>query len=140
MNLNSILLELKERGCRTTPLRIALIKILLKEKEPLSVQRLVSELTTQNLSPNQVTLYRQLETLIEHKIVDRVNLDSKVQLFEISQDHHHHFVCEECNDVQDVNSETLESAIHQFETHLKENGLIVGKHELTFFGECQSCN
>ena len=140
MDINSILQELKEKGFRTTPLRVALLKILLEKSEPSSVQNLLSELEKKDFSPNQATLYRQLETLVEHKIVDRVVLDPKVQLFEISQDHHHHFVCEGCNDVQDVHSEALESAFHQFETLLQKKGLLVGKHELTFFGECQSCN
>jgi Fe2+ or Zn2+ uptake regulation protein len=140
MNITSILQDLKGKGCRTTPLRMALLEILLQEKEPLSVQKLLAELTRKDLHPNQASLYRQLETLVEHKVVDRVVLDPKVQLFEIAHEHHHHFVCKGCNDVQDVHSDDLESAFHKFENILKKKGLFVGKHELTFFGECQSCN
>lgn len=140
MNIESILEELKAKGCRKTPLRLALLEILIHGKEPMSVQHLLLELEKRELKPNQTTLYRQLETLVQHGVVDTVILDPKVQLFEISHDHHHHFVCEGCSNVQDVHSEEVESAFHKFEQELQKKGLAINKHELTFFGECQSCH
>lgn len=140
MNLEAHLEKLKEQGCRTTPLRRALLQVLLRQEEPVSVQALAEALSLEGLNPNASTLYRQLETLVEHGVVQSVVLNPKVQLFEITQEHHHHFVCESCSDVLDVHSEEVESAFHKFERELSKKGLSIQKHELTFFGACQACH
>lgn len=140
MEIQAIITQLKEAGGRTTPIRVALIEILLEMKEPVSVQTLLSELQKKDFVPNQTTLYRQLDTLVKHGVVDVVVLDPKVQFFEIAHEHHHHFVCRGCNDVQDVHSDEIETAFHRFEQELSKKGLSIQKHELTFFGACQSCH
>lgn len=140
MQMEFIIEQLKQKGCRTTELRRALLQILLEKSEPTSAQILLKDLKKKGFTPNQTTLYRQLDTLVEHGVVDLVILDPKLQLFEIAQEHHHHFVCEGCNEVQDVHSDALESAFHQFEKLLQKKGLSIQKHELTFFGDCQACH
>lgn len=140
MNLEKIIMELKEKGFRETPLRTALLEVLIKEHGPLSVQDIATKLKGKGLTPNATTLYRQLDTLVSNDIVELVVLDPKVQLFEIKHDHHHHFVCEGCSEVQDVHSEEIERAFSRFESELERKGLSIKKHELTFMGECQSCH
>jgi len=140
MEIESIITELKAAGGRTTPLRVALLEVLIAKREPISVQTLLTELEKKNFNPNQTTLYRQLDTLVKHGVVDSVVLDPKMQLFEIAHEHHHHFVCQGCNEVQDVHSDEIETAFHRFEQELSKKGLSIRKHELTFFGDCQSCH
>lgn len=140
MSIESTLRKLKEKGCRTTPLRTALLKALLNKSEPVAVQDLLCTLEKIGLKPNQTTLYRQLDTLVEHGVVERVILNPKVQLFEIVHEHHHHFVCEACDEVQNVHSDAVEKAFHKFEKSLAQKGLSVQKHELTLFGACQACH
>ncbi len=100
----------------------------------------MNEVQTHGLRPNKTTLYRQLETLVKHDVVDVVILGPKVQLFELKKGHHHHFVCSTCKDVLDLESESVESAFQQFEQQLRQEGFTVQKHELTFFGACASCS
>ena len=140
MKIENITAQLKEKGCRTTPLRVALLEVLIDVKEPVSVQTLLLKLAEKGFKPNQTTLYRQLDTLVKHGVVDAVILNPKLQLFEIAPEHHHHFVCEGCNEVQDLHSDEIESAFHHFEHELEKRGLSIQKHELTFFGSCQSCH
>lgn len=140
MNIEEILEQLKQKGCRTTKLRKALLEVLLEKREPLSAKDLLKELKCKGFKPNLTTLYRQLETLASHEVIEPLILDSRTQLFELKKEHHHHFVCEGCEEVQDLHSEVIESAFHRFEKQLKKSGLFIQKHELTFFGECQSCH
>lgn len=140
MKLESIVEELRQKGCRISDLRRTLLKILLEKQEPVSAQALMQELKQNGFTPNPTSLYRQLDTLVKHDVARLVVLNPKVQLFELAKDHHHHFVCETCEDVQDVHSETIESAFENFERELKRSGLSVQKHELTFFGACQTCH
>ena len=140
MNLENILQELKKSGCRKTPLREVLLEILLEKERPVSVPEISTALNEKGLSPNVATLYRQLETLQKHGIIQSVLLDPKMQHFEIHKDHHHHFVCENCDIISDLHSPDIESAFHRFENELRDRGLIVKKHELTFFGECVTCD
>ena len=140
MQINEIIKVLRKKRVRITPLRKALLSLFLEKGEPLSVSELTQRLEEKGFKPNQSTLYRQLDTLMKCELLDLVRLDPKRQYFELKLDHHHHFVCETCNDIQDVHSEVVESAFYQFEAELRKNGLSVQKHELTFFGACQSCH
>lgn len=140
MNLNEIHQALSERGCRRTALRTAILEILFERAEPLSVLDLQDQLSHRSHFPNKTTVYRQLETLIEHDVVDAVLVDPKSQHYELKKHHHHHFVCESCSEVLDVDSEEIESAFHRFESQLSKRGFSIQKHELTFFGECAACH
>jgi Fur family peroxide stress response transcriptional regulator len=140
MNVETICKKLREKNCRVTSLRKMLLEHLLQVKEPISVKVLLKELNKRGVHPNQSTLYRQLETLVNHEIIDAVVINAKVQLFELRKDHHHHFVCGGCDDVQDIHSEEIETAFHTFQQTLSLKGLKIKKHELTFFGECQACH
>lgn len=131
---------LKEKGCRSTPLRRALLEILLEKKAPVSVGELLSVLLERGYFPNKTTVYRQLETLVASGVVDLLLLDPKEQLFELKQEHHHHFVCESCDHVTDLHSEAIESAFRVFENELEAKGFSIQKHELSFFGACRSCH
>jgi len=140
MNIEKLTELLRTKGLRVTPVKRALLEVLSSHTEPITVNDLVSELKKKGESPNLTTIYRQLDGLVDAEIVDRVMLDPKEQYFELSRDHHHHFVCQDCNDVVDVHSEEVETAFHRFESQLKDKGLIINKHELTFFGSCASCS
>lgn len=88
--------ELREAGSRATPGRLALLKLLERERKALSVLQIQEKLATLN----PVTLYRALEALVGAGLVRR-GMRGRTAHFEYAgKPHHHHMVCVGCGFTQ----------------------------------------
>ena len=135
----TILAILKEHKLRLTKTRRAMIALFLREHTPLSVPQILAELSAQMIRVNKTTVYRELETLETLSIVESVKLEDRKQYFELAtRDHHHHFVCIECEEIEDVLLD--ECDLERQEGILaRKNGFSVLRHSLEFFGLCKLC-
>ena len=62
------------------------------------------------------SVYRVLETLLEQRLVQRVDVGDGMARYEPAQadgHHHHHLVCDDCGRVQPFSDETLERALER---------------------------
>lgn len=137
--INDLINTLNNKGLRKTKLRILLLKILLKNKEPLSVEDIVKKIIKNKFKSNKTSIYRQLFVLKNEKIIKEIQLGENKKRYEIFSDsHHHHLVCLDCGDIQDIEAEKdlcfLEKKINQ------EKKFKVEYHLLEFFGRCLKCN
>ncbi len=133
------LAKLKQSGRRSTPLRTVLLSLFEHGTHPQSAAELQQKIAKQGLKINKTTLYRQLDTLLEHGIIREIHLDDEVMRFELVRpgDHHHHLVCRGCRTIQDVDfddgtSEAKKLAERTF-------GFVTLEHRLEFFGYCKTC-
>ncbi len=124
---------------RSTPVHTALLKILAKNKSPLSAFDILAKLHTQKLLANKTTVYRQLAVLEEQGLVHTVRLSDRSVRYELAEqdNHHHHLVCIKCNDVKDVNFD--DHLARQEKTIQKNNKFKILRHSLEFFGLCVNC-
>ena len=135
----TILAILKEHKLRLTKTRRAMIALFLREHTPLSVPQILDELSTQMIHVNKTTVYRELETLEMLSIVKSVKLEDRKQYFELAtRDHHHHFVCAECEEIEDVHLDECDLE-RQEELLARKNGFSVFRHSIEFFGLCKLC-
>ena len=133
--------SLRQYGLRVTPVLQSVLKLLAQAQHPLSAPELMERLEKKfGLKPNKSTLYRQLEKLAELKVLKSVATDSQIQRFEIQKGHHHHFVCQRCDQVTDIETAPVEKAVRQFQKQLEKIGHQAKAHELTFFGVCAGCS
>lgn len=139
MSVKSHITELKKHGERITPVRLALIGILSAVKEPQTPQQLLARLARKGFKVNKTTVYRQLELLERHGIVQGVHLSDRVTRYELITEsgHHHHLVCLSCQRIEDVMFPTDLEA--QEKIIWRKNKFKVLQHSLEFFGLCQSC-
>jgi len=134
---------LKEKGCKITPARLAILEIFSKTNLPLNaggVCRKLSKVKGKRI--NEVTVYRTLFSFAEKGILQRVDLRKDSVYFELIRKHHHHIVCTSCETVEDFDNNEIEKVIE------KAWGRIVGKsskfknikeHSLELFGVCVKC-
>jgi len=130
---------LKANNLRMTKTRMALIEILLCSEDPLSVSDILLTLFHVKRSVNKTTVYRELEQLESKGIVSTVQLGDRKQYYELaSRDHHHHLICLECKQIEDIdmNEERLFSEEKKMS---REKGFVILRHSLEFFGLCRSC-
>lgn len=130
-----ILDELKKRGFRMSRIRKLLVEILAKAEKPISA---VDLLEKNKVPANKTTIYRELYTLVEQKVLREIDFGDGIKRYELSGDtHHHHLICTNCKKVEDIDLRTdLEKEEKQIE---KDKGFKIETHSLEFFGLCNNC-
>jgi len=133
----NILKGLREQGHRVTKIRREIVGMLEDTKVPLAAPEILEVLKKKKLDANKTTVYRELEFLVEQNIAQEVEFGDKKKRYEISDKHHHHVVCVECKQVEDVD---LQADLDGVEKKIaKQKGYKIINHSLEFFGLCANC-
>lgn len=129
--------ELRDRGQRVTPIRIALLRMLAEHTHLHTPDQLAGELKEVVPSINRTTVYRELTHLAAIGLVRELQLGARAKHYELNGDCHHHAVCTTCGRVERIDlpdhlTELTESAT-------KQSGFTINRHSLEFFGTCANC-
>jgi Fur family ferric uptake transcriptional regulator len=88
----------------------------------------------------RASIYRVLELLHTHDLVDRVDLGDGIARYEPSdpagEHHHHHLICDGCGKLVAFKDPGLERSITQLSDRL---GFRTTDHEVTLRGNCPDC-
>ena len=92
----------------------------------------------QSKSPGLTTIYRSLELLTRHGLVQAVSFGDQEKRYEVVEpgQHNHHLVCKSCGNsikLRECLLASLEKTIQQ------DYGFSVSEHLLELFGTCQTC-
>lgn len=128
---------LRKAGLKATPIRLALLNVLAKQQEPMAIPEFVQALP-KGLA-DKVTVYRAMESFVEHGLVKPVNLRHGHMDYEsaLTPDHHH-LVCLSCGRMEDFEDCDMEPLIKRV---LKKhpNFASIQDHSLELFGFCLKC-
>lgn len=128
---------LHKKGLKVTPLREALMKVLMKQKSPLSVEEITVKLKGTDF--DQATLFRSLKKFADAEIISQIDLGEGFLRFEYScteHGHHHHVMCSGCKKIT-----ILPFCIpKKFEEFLEKAGYTNITHRMDFTGLCASCS
>jgi Fur family ferric uptake transcriptional regulator len=127
---------LRKTGLKATPARLRLLEILSKNERPLTVTEIAAKLP----GTNQITIYRALVAMVESEIVRKVDMQHAYTHYELvaTKKHHHHAICSQCGQIEDVDAclpESLEKVVLR---SLKGFSMLTG-HSLEFIGKCNQC-
>jgi Fur family ferric uptake transcriptional regulator len=133
----AIINELKIRGHRITELRKAIIKELVDSLKPVSVTEILESLGKKGLNPHKTSVYREITFLMDNRFINRVTFGDKHDRFELAAlGHHHHAVCANCGQVEDV---VCCDGIKEIEQMLEGQNFKVHHHLVEFIGLCKNC-
>ena len=129
---------LREHGYRATSSRMAILKVLIEEKMPLSSHEIFKQCKTGSL--DAVTVYRALEAFVASRLVQRVDLQHGHVDYEFifGDHHHHHIVCKKCGLMEDFKDEGCEK-IALRARRLSNKFKIIEDHSMELFGLCNQC-
>lgn len=94
---------LRDSGLRSTSPRLAVLKILLSAKQPLSHADLAYQLEGEG--HDKTTIFRNLTDMTEARLLSRIDVGDHIWRFEVRREtdangqNHAHFVCTDCGDV-----------------------------------------
>ncbi|HEX5797291.1 MAG TPA: Fur family transcriptional regulator [Candidatus Saccharimonadales bacterium] len=128
---------LDKKRLRVTRERRNLYERLAGQNRPVSINQLVSSLSTQ-MDP--ATVYRNVELFEKIGIINKVYAGWKyrVELSERFRPHHHHLSCQNCGKIIPITlGVRLEKAIESFG---RKHGFKITDHEVELRGLCKNCN
>lgn len=118
--------------------REALIHLLQQENLPMSIDQIIDKLKQSKHPMNQSTVYRIVDSLYEHNIVEKnyssISNSTQIQLH--TPHHQHYLVCQMCHKMFPIESCPIHDVIDAIE--LTKRFKIIS-HNLEIIGLCESC-
>jgi Fur family ferric uptake transcriptional regulator len=127
---------LKQKGIKATKSRLAVLNLLDKGDQPLSATIIFDDLKKQGIKIDLATIYRIIEVFMGLKILKQVDFREGMLRYELSGDHHHHLICQSCENIEGYHGECLTEVEQIIKEKYKFN---VTEHVLEFFGKCDNC-
>jgi Fe2+ or Zn2+ uptake regulation protein len=139
MNTDSALNINKSKKKRVTPIRKTVVEIIFESDSPISAPEILRSLEKRGLSANKTTVYRELDFLMRQDLVQKVNLSPYKIHYEPSYlKHHHHLVCKNCGDIDEIICSELEKPMSKLVRRVSKR-FKIKDHNLEFYGYCYNC-
>jgi Fur family transcriptional regulator, ferric uptake regulator len=130
---------LSRAGLKRGASRERVIELLATKPCALSAVEIEDELRANGRPTGRASVYRVLDLLVEHGLVERLEVGDGQARFERSHpdgEHHHHLVCDRCGRLVAFDDPGLERAIGRLSERL---GVRIDSHDVLLRGACQRC-
>lgn len=132
-----LLAALRERECRITPQRIALLRLLASSEDHPSAMDLYERLRVQYPTTSLATVYKTLNLLKEMGEVLEMSFSGDDHRYDGNEPFPHpHLICLQCHSITDPDVPVFESLA---EDVAMKTGYRILSHRLDFFGICPQC-
>ena len=129
--------QLKERGCRITPQRMAVLEVLATSEEHLSVEQIYDRVKADFPMTSLATIYKTVTLLKEMGEVLELGFSDSSKRYDGNKPYPHpHLICTRCRNIVDPEIATL-STLHQ--EVARSTGYRILSHRLDFLGVCPQC-
>lgn len=132
---DTVVQRLKLKGLRVTPQRYAIYANLLNRCDHPTVEQMVVDLNKDFPVSSQATVYSALKALAEAGLIREVRLEEGVARYDANVDPHHHFRCQQCGHIEDVDWQ----AFPPLSLNPLRPGLQADRYEVTVYGLCEGC-
>ena len=129
--------QLRARGYRMTPQRLAILHVLHRSGKHLSPTEVYERARSQFRGLTETTVYRTLEFLAENELARPALMGNGHLVYEIARHKHHHLVCRSCGTEMEVDHTLLKAMYQKLET---TSGYKLTDSHITFFGLCPGCH
>jgi Fur family ferric uptake transcriptional regulator len=130
---------LSDAGYRSSAPREEVIAALAELRCSVTAREIADLLRERGRSVGLASIYRALDLLDRHGLVQRFDVGEGVARYEPALPgghHHHHLVCDSCGTVEPFEDDALEEAIHGLSG---KTSFSIAAHDVTLHGECPSC-
>jgi len=129
--------RLRERQCRMTPQRVALLRLLAFSEEHPSAARLYEQLKAQFPTTSLATVYKTLNLLDEMGEVLELGFSDDVVRYDVNKPYPHpHLICVHCRKIGDCDPGLAQGLDQQV---AQQSGFQVIGYRLDFYGLCPAC-
>jgi Fur family peroxide stress response transcriptional regulator len=128
---------LKGNGCRLTPQRLAMLRILSKSEGHPSAEQIYEQIKADYPTTSQATIYKTLSLLKSMGEVFEVTLASEGSRYDGNKPYPHpHVICTKCARIVDPEFGDLAGISQEI---ARQTGYQITHEQLNFFGLCPQC-
>jgi Fe2+ or Zn2+ uptake regulation protein len=92
----------EERSLRMTSQRFCIMEYLLRRHVHSTADEIYHAINRSDPRASRATVYNSLNALSRAGLVREISIDGKATLFDSNLHRHHHFVCDHCGRVEDI--------------------------------------
>lgn len=139
LSIEEIRNKLSEKGLKVTPQRLAILNAIYKVGGHPTADNIIVHIHQSNPNIASGTVYKVLDTLIENKLVKRVNTDRDIMRYDGIMEKHHHLFCTECDIIEDYVDEELDELLKEYFEKKKIEGFEIIDYVLQIKGTFDKC-
>ena len=137
VRLEMLIDRLRERGCRLTPQRRAVIQILVESQDHPTVEQIYEQVREDFPMTSLATVYKTVALLKEMGEVREIGFGEGGNRYDgYDPSPHPHLICVECRQIVDLDLPTLDTLPQAV---AQEMGYRIIEHRVDFFGVCPQC-
>ena len=137
VRLEMLIDGLRERGCRLTPQRRAVIQILVESQDHPTVEQIYEQVRETFPMTSLATVYKTVALLKEMGEVREIGFGEGGNRYDgADPSPHPHLICVECRQIVDLDLPTLDTLPQAV---AQEMGYRIIEHRVDFFGVCPQC-
>jgi Fur family transcriptional regulator, peroxide stress response regulator len=134
---DELMSKLRERGCRMTPQRVALLRLLVSSHDHPSAADLYDRLRAQFPTTSLGTVYKTLSLLDDMGEVLELGFNDDGNRYDGNRPYPHpHLICIRCRKIVDAEATLAGSLVQQV---AQGSGFQLVGHRLDFYGLCPDC-
>jgi Fur family transcriptional regulator, peroxide stress response regulator len=122
-------------GLRVTPQRYDVLEFLVRNPIHATADEIFEALNRRDPRVSRATVYNSLRDLARTGLVRQVPGEGKAARFDAYLQPHHHFVCDQCGEVEDI--DWFDIPVSSWKSAVGTRK--VREHEVVFHGVCASC-
>ena len=126
----------KARGLRCTPQRFVILEYLQQHPTHPHAEEILEAVNRNDPRASRATIYNALHALVRAGLVREVPLAGHAARFECHVERHHHFVCDRCGRIEDLEWFDLPGIARL----AKVSPARLRRWELVLQGVCESCS
>jgi Fur family transcriptional regulator, peroxide stress response regulator len=131
-----ILAAFRARHVRCTPQRYAILDHLMRSAKHPTAEEVYKAINRADPRASLATVYKSLHAMTEAGLIRELTVEGHVVRFESNTEKHHHFVCDRCGRVEDI---------EWFDVPLpaqrnRSSGRTVHSYEVVMRGLCRHCS
>lgn len=135
--LDSIISKLRERGCRITPQRVAILGVFLGRRDHPSVEQVYAQVKAHFPTTSLATVYKTVHLLKGIGEILEIGTPDGRNRYDGNKPYPHpHLTCIRCKAIVDPEITLLPQLTGEVET---TSGYRVVSHQLAFYGICPAC-
>ena len=135
--LEELTARLREQGHRVTPQRMAILKIVIGNKEHLSVEQIYERVKKVFPMTSMATVYKTINLLKEMGEIIELDFGEDGSRYDGGNPHPHpHLICTRCRKIIDFDMPQLTELSREV---ARRTGYEITKYRLDFFGICPKC-
>lgn len=135
MSADYIREQLKQKGLKVTPQRVAIYEAVVKLKNHPTAEKIIEYIKMNHPNISVGTVYKVLDSFVENELLKKVKNEKDVMRYDAIMQQHHHLYCTETERIEDFEDADLDKLITAYFKLKKIKGFKVKDITLQISGQ-----